>query len=657
MDFEREGLTPPRPLVRRGTKATPVHARRAARKHPLLGELALRHGLVSPPELQKLLTLNRLWGTRFGSVLLSAGQATPLELARLVASQRGLPLVNLTSEAFDPDLLNKADISFYLSELLLPWRRADGEVIYVATDPVRAQKAIARRNGRLPKVYVTSSRDIQQAIATHFSDHLTARACFGLMRDMPRYSAARRTTGAQRRALALLLVLFGLALSFSIDKTLMALNVMLGFCFLCIAALRCASIIIGQSGAPSREELAYAQSKPITDKELPVYTIIVPLFREAAVLPLIAGALRDLNYPAAKLDIKLVFEASDPETLRVAKLLNLPGHFEFITVPDSQPRTKPKACNYALPFARGTYVVIFDAEDLPEPDQLRKAASAFALGDPRLACVQAQLNFYNWNENWLTRQFALEYGAFFDLLLPTLDHLRLPIPLGGTSTHFRLSALRESGGWDAHNVTEDADLGMRLAALGYRCGIIRSTTEEEANCQLHNWIRQRSRWIKGWVQTYFVHMRDPLRLWRALGWRGFLGFQIVIGGFSLSNLVHPFFYVGAIYHAWLSNGGIPFGSDPALVLFNLSVLTTGYVLAIIAAMVAVARRGLAGLIPVALTMPAYWLLISLASYKAMFQFLTRPFHWEKTHHGLSRMAQKRPFSPDIISLTPRNRGR
>jgi cellulose synthase/poly-beta-1,6-N-acetylglucosamine synthase-like glycosyltransferase len=208
-------------------------------------------------------------------------------------------------------------------------------------------------------------------------------------------------------------------------------------------------------------------------------------------------------------------------------------------VPDLNPRTKPKVLNYVLPLARGEYLVIYDAEDRPERGQLRRAFNAFRSGPPKLATVQARLNIYNADDNWLT----LEYTALFDGLLPALDRLKLPIPLGGTSNHFHVPALKWLMAWDPFNVTEDADLGTRLALNGYRCQVISSTTYEEAPRRFMSWVRQRTRWLKGFVQTWLVHMRSPRALWRELGPRGFLAFQVMVGGTVLSALVHPWFYV------------------------------------------------------------------------------------------------------------------
>lgn len=580
--------------------------------------------------------------------MVSIGAARLVDMARLHSAQHGIPFVNLLTDPRDAALRKVEAMDFYLREQCLPWRRHGAETIYVATDPATAREAIARHEGRPQPVFVTSPRDIDRTLLSEFGDALSERAILSLARQMPESSAATPVTRRQGIVLAGLALLILAAFIVAPTATFVTLNIAFGLCFLAIAALRYTSIFVGLLAQPTAEERAYDLHGAPTDTELPVYTVMVPLFDEARVLPIIARALEELDYPASKLDIKLIFEESDIETWEAAKALKLPDRFDFIRVPTSMPRTKPKACNFALPFARGELLVIYDAEDMPEPQQLKRAAAAFALGDAKLACVQAQLNYYNWNENWLTRQFAIEYAAFFDLLLPALVRLNLPIPLGGTSTHFRTSALREAGAWDPNNVTEDADLGQRFALKGYRCGIIRSTTQEEANCQLNNWVRQRSRWVKGWMQTYLVRMRHPIRLYRALGFRGFLGFQLVIGGFSLSNLLHPVFYVTTAVALILTGTPIGFQHGTALALFNIVILIAGYSFAIAAGLVAVAGRGLAPLFTQTLMMPAYWLLISIAAYKALLQLATKPFHWEKTEHGLSRM-----MADQLTRLRPR----
>lgn len=241
-------------------------------------------------------------------------------------------------------------------------------------------------------------------------------------------------------------------------------------------------------------------------------------------------ALVCLDYPAEKLDIKLILEETDILMQRAVAGLTLPPHFDVIVVPAGTPTTKPRALNYALQFAHGTLLTIFDAEDVPEPRQLRLAADAFAVQAPDVACLQARLAFYNPNENWLTRQFTIEYAILFDLILPALAARRLPLPLGGTSNHFRTGALRQAGAWDAYNVTEDADLGIRLARLG--CDRDHRVAHlEEANTRLPNWMRQRARSMKGFLITWLVHMREPLRLLQEVGPAAFCAIQAVTLGF------------------------------------------------------------------------------------------------------------------------------
>ena len=414
-------------------------------------------------------------------------------------------------------------------------------------------------------------------------------------------------------------------------ETVRVMTLLLAVLFLPVIALRgVAAFVLLSNKADTSEPRLFHDA----DALLPTYTILVPLYGEAHMLAQLVHALRRLDWPAVKLDIKLILEAADSETVEAARALSLPARFEIIVVPDLGPRTKPKALNYALPLARGDYLVIYDAEDRPEHDQLRRAYAAFQAGPPNLATVQARLNIYNPHANWLTRQFTLEYSALFDGLLPVLDRLQLPIPLG-TSNHFRVAALKWLLAWDPFNVTEDADLGTRLARSGYRCAVINSTTYEEAPARFGSWVRQRTRWLKGFVQTWLVHMREPRALWRELGPRGFLAFQVMVGGTILSALVHPWFYVllggemagGDLLARPTSLMAAPFW---AVAWF---ALLTGYAAAMALALLAARRRGLKSLLWHVPLMPLYWLLISAAAYRALWQFVTAPFKWEKTEHG------------------------
>jgi cellulose synthase/poly-beta-1,6-N-acetylglucosamine synthase-like glycosyltransferase len=281
----------------------------------------------------------------------------------------------------------------------------------------------------------------------------------------------------------------------------------------------------------------------IPDHELPAYTILVPLYHEAMVLPRLVEHLSRLDYPPGRLDIQLLMEADDRVTQEACAGLSLPAQFHPVVVPDSQPKTKPKACNYGLYACQSDLLVIYDAEDRPEPDQLRKAVAGFRAQPERVACLQAKLNFYNQRRNLLTRWFTSEYSVWFDLFLPGLTACGWPIPLGGTSNHFRVPVLQELGGWDPYNVTEDCDLGMRLHKRGYLTAMIDSTTWEEANGNLLSWFRQRSRWVKGYLQTWLVHMRHPLQLLREFGPGAFLSFQMTIGGAVACFLLNPIYWL------------------------------------------------------------------------------------------------------------------
>ncbi len=404
--------------------------------------------------------------------------------------------------------------------------------------------------------------------------------------------------------------------------------------FVAVATLRVGLAVIAarlRSAAPRRA---------LSPDDLPVVTILVPLYREAHALPGLIQALGRLDYPDEKLDIKLLLEEDDGETLREALRLGLPSAFDLIIVPTSSPRTKPKACNYGLACAAGDLVVIYDAEDAPQENQLRLAAETFAAGDETLACVQAKLNFYNPDETWLTRLFALEYCLWFDHLLPALDRLGAPLPLGGTSNVFRTELLAEAGGWDPHNVTEDADLGLRLSRRGLRTAVIDSTTYEEANCRTGNWMRQRSRWMKGFMQTWLVHRRRCHdRRWRR-NWRTVISVDLFVGGAAAAALLNPLLL--AVLAAEALTGQSPIATLPEpLRLFNFSALVAGNLAFLGLAAFAPFKRRLGRLAPAALLTPVYWLMMSAAAWRALFQLLTRPSFWEKTDHGLSEEAQAR----------------
>jgi cellulose synthase/poly-beta-1,6-N-acetylglucosamine synthase-like glycosyltransferase len=362
-------------------------------------------------------------------------------------------------------------------------------------------------------------------------------------------------------------------------------------------------------------------------------------------------------------------EEKDDETVGAARRLGLFGEpetvmesmsadeyheflkpFEPIIVPDADIKTKPRACNYGLQRARGEFCVIFDAEDDPDTDQLKKAVLAFSHVDDDCVCLQSRLNFYNPKDNLLTRWFTLEYSYWYDFYLHGVDRIGAPIPLGGTSNHFRTKALRNLGGWDPYNVTEDADLGIRIARKKLRTSMLNSYTYEEANTKLWNWIRQRSRWIKGYFQTYLVHMRHPRELRADLGWRRFALFQVTLGSSIFVVLINPILWLTSAL-AILIPGIFPFLLYYPLTYICLFNLIIGNALFITTQAIAAVKERKYSLVPFALLVPIYWALISVAAWKGAIQLLTKPFYWEKTQHGISKLNQQARLTeePSVVA--------
>jgi cellulose synthase/poly-beta-1,6-N-acetylglucosamine synthase-like glycosyltransferase len=361
----------------------------------------------------------------------------------------------------------------------------------------------------------------------------------------------------------------------------------------------------------------------------------VALYREEAVVAQLIRALERLDWPRSRLDIKLVCEADDAATIEAIQRINPGPHIEVVRVPPSLPRTKPKALTYALSGARGAFLAVYDAEDRPHPQQLREAYAAFRDQPDEVACLQAPLIISNAHSSWLSACFALEYSGLFRCMLPVLAAHRLPLPLGGTSNHFRTAVLRRAGAWDPYNVTEDADMGLRLHRLGYRCGVIRRQTLEDAPTSLPVWLNQRARWYKGWLQSWLVMTRAPFTTARHMGWVAYIVFQLLIGGMLLSSLTHPLLFVSFAFmviairengaDALLSWLGLLFFIDTLNIFGSYAIFTL---------------MGRRGMIPYEkqqvgrrwLAIPLYWLMLSVAAWRAVVELKTRPFDWNKTPH-------------------------
>ncbi|MCA3595562.1 MAG: glycosyltransferase [Methylobacterium sp.] len=455
----------------------------------------------------------------------------------------------------------------------------------------------------------------------------------------PRFSARRpeairprRRGSLLRMLLVSMLAILGLVIAFPALLTIL------------VPALLAPLLIGGAmttviSALASREPLPLPPALP--EARLPAYTILVPLYREAGMIETLVTHLERLDYPRDRLEILLLIEADDTETrdaLRVRRA-DLPGNMLILEVPPGEPRTKPRALNAGLPFATGELLVVYDAEDAPDPDQLKRAAAAFAVAHPLVTCMQARLAVVNAYDSLLTCRFAVDYAALFDAVKAGAARLGWPVPLGGTSNHFRTEALRRVGAWDAWNLTEDADLGIRLARLGHRVEDLPSTTWEELPATLRPWMNQRTRWMKGWMQTLIVQARMPRDLLGELGPFRLLaisltGLSVVLGALGLPLCL-------------LSLGlrlsmGLPFLGGPSLiVLFDLLVLVSlaaALLLETVPPLLALSRRGSVHLAPALLLAPVIYILISVAAWRALFELARHPFLWRKTPHGLIRRA-------------------
>jgi cellulose synthase/poly-beta-1,6-N-acetylglucosamine synthase-like glycosyltransferase len=370
----------------------------------------------------------------------------------------------------------------------------------------------------------------------------------------------------------------------------------------------------------------------IKNQKLPTVTVLAPLYHEEKVVKNLVNSLLKQKYPADKLETMLLLEKADQKTIEAVNTFNLPKNFKII-ICDSNPKTKPAALNVGLAAATGEFLVIYDAEDRPQKNQILAAVTAFSKSPADVACIQAKISFWNKDRNFLTKFFTAEYAAHFEIFLPALSKFDLCVPLGGTSNFFRTKILKKIGGWDPFNVTEDADLGVRIARVGFKVKMLESITWEEANSNIINWLRQRSRWIKGYLQTYLVHMRHPAKLYKDLGFSKFVSFQLIFGAGPVSILVNPFFWsVTGAYIATRSS--LIEAVFPAPIFYLGLICTLGNFVFVFLKMSACLKAGQYNKVVLMVFAPFYWVLTSFGAFYGLLQLITKPHHWEKTQHGL-----------------------
>ncbi|RUM98881.1 glycosyl transferase [Pseudaminobacter arsenicus] len=574
-------------------------------------------------------------GSSFQAELLASGIVTEAEFYHAVAQELGVAF-----EA-DPDpqklVMRQVDGLALLRRgghrMAAQLEDGRGGLGHLAAPDVsdwqRLRRCLHEKPALRHRIRIVAPSELRQAILWRSREALTRLALTSLYEQRPDCSARYVVNAYQAFALGLLIGAIPLAMLLAPKSALVALHIVLSLFFSACVALRVAAIF--WLPPPSTGSL------PAVSRDIPVYSVLVALDKEAEVVPDLLVGLSRINWPAGKLEIKLVCEEDDADTIHAIMNHPLGARVEIIVVPDTQPRTKPKALSYALPLTSGEFIVLYDAEDRPHPMQLMEAWQRFRDSGPGLGCLQAPLEVSNRGAGMIANMFGFEYAALFRRLLPWLAANRLMFPLGGTSNHFRRSVLEEVGGWDPYNVTEDADLGLRLARFGYRAETISCPTLEDGPEDFRTWRLQRMRWFKGWMQTWLVHMRAPARLASELPLASFCLAQILFAGMVLSALLHPFLFLSALLLMVQSSAGVPLGGwQKALLVFDSVNVTLGYLSFMVLGGLALSRQERKGYWKVCLFTPVYWLMLSIAAWCALYELCKRPHHWNKTPHRRSQ---------------------
>jgi cellulose synthase/poly-beta-1,6-N-acetylglucosamine synthase-like glycosyltransferase len=640
--------------VRHDGLRVPATPARQAKAAPDLARYLVDHNLLSIGQMLAARTQMRRDNASLAAIALNEGWLSPDTLLQARAACFRLRCVDLMQDPPEPVLRGVLDPVTCLKLGLLPWRvLGDGSILMATSRPEDFAAIVATLPAplHLSRAVVADPDDLEAAVARQWRDQMAAAA----LTRVPAAESCRNWAGSTRRRVVILssvlLVLFALVLAY--PTGVFAALVLWAGATLVVAALHKTAAVLAFLTRPPPVTQAAPSVPPLMLPEpvpRPVVSILVPLYREPEVADILIRRLEKLSYPKALLDVLLILEENDTITHEALAKVALPPWIRVIPVPDGQPRTKPRAMNYALDFCRGAVVGIYDAEDAPDPDQIDRVVARFADAPPDLVCLQGVLDYYNPRQNWMARCFSIEYASWFRVMMPGMARLGFAIPLGGTTLFFRRTALEQLGGWDAHNVTEDADLGFRLARHGMRTEMIATTTGEEANCHPLPWIRQRSRWLKGYMVTYLVHMRSPRLLLRQLGLWRFIGYQT-----HFVTALSQFLLAPVLWSFWLILLGLSHPLDAMLSQPLLAAIAGTFLmvelLTVATGLIAVsgpAHRHLMFWVP---TLHFYFPLGVLAAYKALYELIAAPFYWDKTAHGHSL----RPRRPGWVRrlITPR----
>jgi cellulose synthase/poly-beta-1,6-N-acetylglucosamine synthase-like glycosyltransferase len=590
-----------------------------------LTDALTERGLITLDDAHRAVQTAKQQGVCLADVLSCEHAVSDYSIAGILADQAQTQRINPIEQLPDLSLVRLLGPAQCLQDGVLPWRTIGGDTVVLTPRPDQFTQHVRQLTAVFGPVRmaVTTQEQLNKCIQMHCDQTLVQRA------ETKVASGESCRNWDPKFALRLGIAVGMVALAGLLSAPEVLFAVLTGWAIVTLALntlLKATATYIGWRNVPDNPQ-------NVSPAQLPVITVLVPLYNETAIAEHLLTRLKSLNYPRALLDICLVLEADDKTTRATLGRTILPTWMRAIIVPKGTIKTKPRALNYALDFARGSVIGIWDAEDAPAPDQLHVVAQSFANIGHQVACLQGTLDYYNADANWLTRCFTIEYASWFRVVLPGLAKLGLVVPLGGTTLFFRRDALEKLGGWDAHNVTEDADLGVRLARHGYRTELIQTVTEEEANGRAWPWIKQRSRWLKGYAITYGVHMRNPRKLWRDLGaWR-FFGLQLLFLG-TLSQFV----LAPILWTFWLLPFGFAHPLGAVMVPWTFWLLAglfvTSEIVGFAAAVVGVRKAGKPWLIKWALTLQFYFPLGALAAYKGLWELARRPFYWDKTAHGV-----------------------
>tara|TARA_R110002094_G_scaffold52879_8_gene64269 strand:- start:441 stop:2318 length:1878 start_codon:yes stop_codon:yes gene_type:complete len=611
----------------------PRFAGTAAGRQPI-GQILLDANQITEGDLAHALDLQSHVDAPLGEILISEGLADRQDVLAALSRQHQAQLADLDADPPSPALAGQLPSALCLTYRAVPWM-VIGDALLVATSRPNSFDQLRTCMGpdgfRLLPV-IADERQIQHQISRLYGTELAQKAAT----RVPSAESCRTWEVAPLRRKAWaggILMICALAL-------LAAPMWTLTFAMLWAFVALLASTVL--KGAAFWSQIAHntpEQAPPFESTRMPFrmpkVSILVPLLREKEIAGALIRRLSRLTYPKSLLNVVLVLEQGDQVTRTTIARTPLPPWISVIEVPEANRlTTKPRALNYALDFCEGSVIGVWDAEDSPEPDQIERVVHRFQSAPANVACLQGILDYYNSRANWLSRCFTIEYAAWWRIILPGIARLGLVIPLGGTTLFFRRDILEKLCGWDAHNVTEDADLGVRLARHGYVTELLSTVTYEEANCRAWPWVRQRSRWLKGFLITWCVHMRQPGQVLRDLGWKRFLGLQTMLfAGFC------QFAFAPLLWSFWLILLDVPHPVEITLGAPTLWLMVTVFILAetlnIALAMVAVSGRRHRHLMGWAFTLPIYFALGALAAFKGLHEFVVRPFFWDKTEHGVT----------------------